>query len=514
MQELTKTSQLGRSVRRDARRPRVSADADGLGANAGFWLYLLFVVSWFARLPARIPALGAARIDLLLVAILTILTVLQGMRLKGVKSESSKAILIFTAYAVLVTPFVEWPGTVFKFGLPEFIKALVFFYFTVAFVRTSKELSVFVSVLVVCLAFRILEPVYLHVTTGYYGSAASMENGAEFLARLSGGPYDTINPNGLAFVVCMLLPFLYFLAPLSVARGLAFILLAPLSLYAFSLTGSRSGLVGLAVVFFAIAVTSRFRLIVSSAMAVTVVIAFSTMSPDMRDRYLSTIGRGEKNAATANERLEGTMAQFEVAMRRPLFGHGLGTSREANSHFTRSGPYVGRRLPAHNLFVEVWQEMGLVGLALFGNLLLSIFRDFLTTRRLVLDSAQSSDQALLAAVCKVVGVCLLLNVAASLSSYGIASYDWYLLAGLSLVIQRLVIGSFSGGNVGAVIQRRGTLASHLVRRGARSSPRASGVRKCRLSDCRLIVIHGSPAVRDARHLRLVTHDREDTIAGA
>ena len=36
-------------------------------------LYLLFVASWFLHLPARVPTLGAIRLDLILVVLLAVL---------------------------------------------------------------------------------------------------------------------------------------------------------------------------------------------------------------------------------------------------------------------------------------------------------------------------------------------------------------------------------------------------------------------------------------------------------
>ena len=41
-----------------------------------------------------------------------------------------------------------------------------------------------------------------------------------------------------------------------------------------------------------------------------------------------------RNAVTADERIDGLKIDVQVAMRRPLFGHGLGTSREANANAT------------------------------------------------------------------------------------------------------------------------------------------------------------------------------------
>ena len=48
------------------------------GASVGFCFYLLFMVSWFLHLPARIPALGAIRFDLLLVVVIFAIAFLGG----------------------------------------------------------------------------------------------------------------------------------------------------------------------------------------------------------------------------------------------------------------------------------------------------------------------------------------------------------------------------------------------------------------------------------------------------
>ena len=48
------------------------------------------------------------------------------------------------------------------------------------------------------------------MTNAYWGDAAHI-GGGEFLNRLSGAPSDVINPNGLAFVIIIALPFMYLL---------------------------------------------------------------------------------------------------------------------------------------------------------------------------------------------------------------------------------------------------------------------------------------------------------------
>lgn len=397
-------------------------------------IYLIFVVSWFLHLGARVPLLGAVRFDLLLVVILTCLALSRGLIMEMGGTRIGRLLAILLAYALITVPFVQWPGSVIKYGLPEWIKAAVFFFFMVAFVRTEADLRRFIVVFTVCQTVRVLEPLYLNLTQGYWGSAASMRYGGEFLYRLAGGPHDVVNPNGLAYIVCTVVPFLYFFAGLSWKHRLAFLVVTPACLYALLLTGSRSGLIGMGIVAFGIWLKSRRRVLLAVLFVIAAGVGFSMLSPDMQDRYLSIIGMGEKNEATASERFEGMRAQLTVVAHRPLFGHGLGTSAEANYHFSSTGPYAGMAIKAHNLYLEVAQELGLIGLVIFLVFMKSIFAGFFESRR----ALRATDASgFLPRLIDAMQVWLAMNFVFSFASYGLSTPDWYLAGGISVVILRL-----------------------------------------------------------------------------
>ena len=407
--------------------PALSSATGGVAA-LGRNLYLLFVASWFLHLPARVPVLGSIRLDLLLIAAMTVLAFINRPRERTAATETDKALRVLFAYALLATPFVEWPGSVIQHGIPEFIKAVVFYYFTVAFIRSERDLKVLVAVFLACQSYRVLEPLYLNLTAGYWGSRASMGDG-DFLARLSGSPWDVINPNGLAAIICTVLLFLYYLAGLSWVNTLAFLILTPACLYALALTGSRSGMVALAVIFAVILVKSRYRLLIGVAGVVAVVAGFQFLSPDQQDRYLSLFGSGEKNLETADQRIGGIQSDFEVALRRPIVGHGLGTSHEANAN------YGGRDQPSHNLYLEVWQELGLIGLVMFLLFLKTVLTASYELRR---EYAHADPSPFPLRLVDALQVWLWMNLIFSLASYGLSDYEWYLMAGLLFVLRRFV----------------------------------------------------------------------------
>lgn len=399
--------------------------------NSGLNLYLLFVISWFLHLGTRLPALGLVRFDLLLICILSSLA-LSSKRDSGARrTETDKLLRTLIVYSVLTIPFVEWPGSVIRTGIPDFIKGVVFYYFTIAFVRTERDLKKFVFVFVACQLWRILEPLYLHITEDYWGSFASMADW-ESMDRLSGAPSDTVNPNGLAFIICTVLPFLYLIAGLSWKGRLAFALFTPACIYTLTLTGSRSGILGLVIVFLGILKKSERRVIWALSGVLLVVVGFPLLSPSIQDRYLSIIGKGNKNAATAEGRVTGVQENFVVALHRPLFGHGLGTSREVNANFGDNDK------PAHNLYAEVAQELGFIGLVIFIRFLKSIFAGFAECKR---TNDGQDTSAFLQRLVDTLQVFLIMNFLFSFASYGLSSYEWYLLGGFSVIMQRLAVGT-------------------------------------------------------------------------
>ena len=80
------------------------------------------------------------------------------------------------------------------------------------------------------------------------------------------------------------------------------------------------------------------------------ILSLPLMNPDQRDRFLSIVSSDTRNASTAGARISSIGRQFEVALQRPIVGHGLGSSREANFNF------AGGAQRAHVLYGEVATE--------------------------------------------------------------------------------------------------------------------------------------------------------------
>jgi len=397
--------------------------------NIAFYIYLLFTVSWFLHLTARMPALGSIRLDLLLVAVLFLLKFLQGRNAEPQASDNLiRKLNLLVLTILLITPFAQWPGSVLSKGLPNFVKAVVFFYFTVWFVNSRKKLLIFLAVFIGCQTFRFMEPLYLHITQGYWGSQASMANW-EYMDRLAGAPSDIINPNGLAFVVLTVLPFFISFSRINLYCKIITIIIVPPALYVLMLTGSRSGFLAVLVMGLYLFYKSKKKTYYIIAATIVFFLAVGSMSDTQLDRYRSIFDSDAKNAATAESRLDGWTKDLKVGLRRPLFGHGLGTSLEANANF---GAYAK---PAHNLFVEVFQELGIVGVFMFLGYLWTIIKSLIKTETVVEDFDTNSLLPIKSAFAALAVTSLFFSFA----SYGLSSYEWYLIGGCVVVINKLLV---------------------------------------------------------------------------
>ena len=399
--------------------------------NNLFKLYCFFVVSWFLHLPARFSVLGLIRFDLILVTIIILGIFLRKNEQAGKPQPFpiKVTLTVLIVYTLLATPFAQWPGSVVKNGIPNFIKAVVFFYFTVEIVRTEKELKYFLLVFISCQTFRVLEPLYLHAAHGYWGSMAYMDGA--YMDRLAGAPSDVINPNGLAFVICTILPFLYFLAR-SMPGHLKLLILAlyPSLGYALLLTASRSGLLALVIILIAVFLRSRKKVAMAIVLATVAVFTVANMTGLQKERYLSLGKKDVRGAATASGRIEGIITNFEVGLNKPIVGHGLGTSRELNFNLS------GVPQPAHNLYAEIFQEIGILGLLVFLFFLWLLFSNLRTLTHITVVGEDDKDN-FLQNVVLAVETWFYMNLLFSLASYGLSSYEWYLTAGLIVVLQCL-----------------------------------------------------------------------------
>lgn len=398
-----------------------------------FFFFLYFTLDFFLRFSARIPGYSALRPTLIAVVILALLLFVQREKLvEKLRHPVFKPIFFLFAYIIISLPLVEWPGSVIRNNLDPFVKAIVFLFFTALIVDTRNRLAWFVGVFVLCQVVRVLEPLYLNVTQGYWGSATYLSS-AEYANRLAGAPADVINPNELGFVIVTVIPFLHYLLWTGRWKLKAvYLVLMPLLLYALILTMSRGAFLALIVVSFFIFKESRHKTALVGVAAIAIVAAFSVMTPVQKDRYLSLIDRDVEGGASAEGRIRGMVQEFQLGLSRPIVGHGLGTTGEAKAN------KLGRRQASHNLYAELLIEIGIIGFAIFITFLVRAFKQLKVLQATFVRDNQKTT-SFYENLNKVL-ICLFWMYAVySLNYWGLSQYYWYLFGGLTIALGRLAM---------------------------------------------------------------------------
>ena len=323
---------------------------------------------------------------------------------------------------------MTWPGSALNVGFQPWIKALLFFFFTIKAIKTEKQFKIAIWVFVACQVFRILEPTYLHVTEGYWGSAAfSAVGGLSRLDRLSGAPHDVVNPTQLSWVAVNVVPFLFYLGWTSGKAGKILVAcIAPPFLYGFVLTGARGGVVCFAIVIFGIVWFSKNRMrnfVFASILAVVVMSVFiGKLSSGLQTRYLSLVESDVAGADTVQGRFNAIKRYLGTLTYRPLQGNGLGTSREVNWNVTGISNQI-----THNLYLEIAQELGLIGLTIFIFYMISMYK--LLRKSLELIKEKQLQNSWLDRLVKALSVWFVMDIVYSMSVFGLRSWEWYLFGG-------------------------------------------------------------------------------------
>lgn len=402
-------------------------------SRACFLIYLYFILDFFLRFSSRIPGYGLLRPTLLGAAVICILLFLQRDKLKGRFDDPIfKAILVLVGYIVVSLPLVEWPGSVVRDNVTPFAKALVFLFFTALVIDTDKRLKLFLGVFVFCQVFRVIEPLTMHITQGYWGSETHL-GGGEFADRLAGAPADVINPNELGFVIVTAIPFLHYLLwPLGWKSKGLYLALIPMLLYALILTMSRGAFLALLVVAFFVFKESRHKMFLVFVGIFVIAAAVNIMTPAQKDRYLSLIDQeNTAGGASVEGRLGGMLGEIKLGFTRPVVGHGLGTTSEAKWH------KWGSTKASHNLYGELLIELGIIGAILFIRFLYFIYQRF-KQNRLLFRELDFSDNAFYSRLNKALIAVFWMYAVYSINYWGLSQYYWYLFGGLAIAFGRLL----------------------------------------------------------------------------
>ena len=121
---------------------------------------------------------------------------------------------------------------------------------------------------------------------------------------------------------------------------------------------------------------------------------------------------------------------FQLFLKNPIFGHGVGTSNEAN-YRAHGSDHV-----SHVMYLESLVEIGSVGSFLFFSFLWQSFRDA-RHPKLALNRVLNDSETFVSRLRIAIHVSFIAWAVFHLAQYGLSEYHFYLLAGISVVSRKL-----------------------------------------------------------------------------
>lgn len=247
----------------------------------------------------------------------------------------------------------------------EFVKIIVITLFTTAVVVRREQLRMLVWIIALSLGFY-------GIKSGVWGIMTGLGTP---IIRGPGGMME--DNNALALALAMTVPLLVVLG-LTERRTLvrrAFLFAVPLTCLTVFLTHSRGGFLSLGGALAVLAWRSRNRVAVFSAAAVIGLVAVVLAPADYKER-ISTITEYETEGSAAG-RIYAWGIGFRMTAANPVLGVGLDKFRQ---HYVEFDPNptaakLGGHgvIEAHNSYVEIMAESGLVAFGLYMSLLFGCF---------------------------------------------------------------------------------------------------------------------------------------------
>lgn len=167
-------------------------------------------------------------------------------------------------------------------------------------------------------------------------------------------------------------------------KPLTLIVLIVISLITMFGSGGRGGILFSAISFIAYAVFERknSKQIYSGVLVITlaIVVAYN-LSDEIKLLFERSIYRlsflfSEEKGNSVNQRFELINFTLNKIADNPIFGYGLGS-------FSKEYYNIDGRYYPHNIILEIWFELGLIGLIIFGILLLLLFIKFDVKKNIV-----------------------------------------------------------------------------------------------------------------------------------
>jgi len=297
-----------------------------------------------------------------LVAILALATFVVGRLSRGRRITiwplELKMLAVLVGLSLVLTPLATSPDDSLTVLSDPFVKVVAIFILMINLIDTRKRLTSILRVIVIVGSFMALAAVRSYIAGDFTPKSTR-------IAGMVNGLFG--NPNDLATSLDLIIPFALALALVN-RRGkrLLYVLCAAALTAGVVVTFSRGGFLGLIAMagFFAWKL-GRFRRGVTALILVSTIAIFAMAVPASYGGRLGSIfNAGEDSTGSAQARLDLLARAADLAISHPIIGVGLG-----NFHIFSIGEQR-----AHNSYLEISVELGVLGLIAYLLILFGPFR--------------------------------------------------------------------------------------------------------------------------------------------
>jgi O-antigen ligase len=339
--------------------PRPSA-----GARVFQITLALFIAVAVARIPDVVPALATLRPGKLLALPLLVTAVVALPRwqlLRGLRTTTAKSVAVIAALCVLSVPLSIWPSHSAVFLGEALMPALVLFVMVSAGFSDRRTAGLCILTLVISVG---ADALYLLL-----GSAPMREGGRAYIGA-DLGQDSTLDPNDSAALFVATLPFAMALVSARGWKRWLGLAVAMLLVAGVVKTGSRGGVIGLLAIALILIVRAARRrrwayvLGVAACTATFVLTADETQWARFRTIFAP---ESDYNFTEREGRIQVWHRGIRYMLTHPVLGVGV------NNFTTAEGVLSGKRnegfgihyTAAHNAFVQIGAEVGVIGLVVF-----------------------------------------------------------------------------------------------------------------------------------------------------
>ena len=254
----------------------------------------------------------------------------------------------------------------------DFARIVVIYFLMINLITNEKRLETTIWILLLSTLWLSIHGILLSM-----GIAIGPVELSKYDRITSSGIFSDPNDLAQAIVVAIPLVFNFFFNKRSILIKIFLVVIGAIMLYAFLLTGSRGGFIGLSVVNFLL-LRKKVGTIIGSAVCIAALVGLVLVAPSNTVERVKTTSPYEDTGAS---RLALWYEAWQMFLSNPILGVGKDNSIEYSASY---------HVP-HNSFIHVAAELGIPGIILWIGIFYFSFMTLIKARKLHKDETKSSQ---------------------------------------------------------------------------------------------------------------------------